>query len=36
MGPKQIAFRDMILRAGGIHVIARELEQALQDLGDQI
>lgn len=36
MSPKQIAWRDMILKAGGIHVVARELERALQDLGNQL
>ena len=36
MSDEQINWRAMILRAGGIHVIARELEQAMRDLGEQI
>ena len=36
MSEIQIAFRAMILRAGGIHVIAREIEQAMRDLEAQL
>ena len=36
MHGRQPAFREMILDAGGIHVIARELEQAMRDLGEQL
>lgn len=36
MRPEQIAFRDAILAAGGIHVIARDVEGALEDLRKQL
>jgi hypothetical protein len=36
MHEKQEAFRAMILRAGGIHVIARDLEQAIKDIEGQL
>ena len=36
MRPEQIAFRDMILRAGGIYIEARSVEQALRDLDFEI
>ena len=36
MREEQEAFRAMILRAGGIHVIARDLEQAIKDIEGQL
>ena len=36
MRTHQEAFRSMILRAGGIHVIARDLEQAIKDIEGQL
>ena len=36
MREDQEAFRAMILRAGGIHVIARDLEQAIKDIEAQL
>lgn len=32
----QMAFRDMLLRAGGIFVLARSVEQAIKDLRAQV
>jgi hypothetical protein len=36
MRPEQIAFRDAVMAAGGVHVIAHSVEQALFDLSKQI
>jgi hypothetical protein len=36
MGEKQAAFREMILRFGGIHIIGRSVDQVLADLGSEL
>ncbi len=34
--PAQVNFRDQWIRAGGVHVVARSLEQGMKDLREQI